>query len=435
VIERYTLPEIGRIWTDDFKFETWLKIEIFACEARTLSGEIPEADLELIKGKAVFNTQRVLEIEETTKHDVIAFLTNVSENLGNESRHIHYGMTSSDVLDTALSYQMKMSGELIRKKLHELIEVLEKRAQEHKYTLCIGRTHGIHAEPTSMGLKFALWFEEAKRNLKRLDAAIDSISVGKISGAVGNFEHLPPSVEDYVCSKMELKPAPVSTQVIQRDRHAEYLSSLATLGASLEKIAVEIRHLQKTEVLEAEEYFSKGQKGSSAMPHKRNPIVSERIAGLARLLRANAHAGFENVALWHERDISHSSVERVIIPDSCIIAYYMLNLSVNLIKNLLIYPENMSRNIDLTRGLVYSQKVLLALTKKGATREKAYSLVQEPAMQVWADQSKSLKEILLESPGVKDFLNDGEIEEIFNSDELLKNIDAIFKRTVELQEH
>ena len=374
MIERYTLPEMGKIWTEDFKFSTWLKIEILACEARCEMGDIPKKDLDIIKQKAKFDSKRVLEIEETTKHDVIAFLTNVAEYVGEEARHIHYGMTSSDILDTSLSLQMKSSGELLLKKLNELKIVLKKRAIEFKYTVCVGRSHGIHAEPTTMGLKFALWFEECKRNITRLEKAIETISVGKISGAVGTFEHLSPEVEKYVCKKLQLKPAPVSTQIIQRDRHAEFLTTLAIIGTSLEKIALEVRHLQKTEVLEAEEFFSKGQKGSSAMPHKRNPVISERIAGIARIIRANSSAALENIPLWHERDISHSSTERVIIPDSCIALDYILNQTIKLVQNLIVYPDNMLKNLNLTRGLVFSQTVLLALVNKGVSREDSYKL-------------------------------------------------------------
>ncbi|MCF8242821.1 MAG: adenylosuccinate lyase [Melioribacteraceae bacterium] len=431
MIERYTLPEMGKIFEDEFKYSTWLKIEILACESRAIRGEIPKADVEVIKAKANFNVERILEIEETTKHDVIAFLTNVAEYVGSESRHIHYGMTSSDILDTTLSYQMKTAGELLLAQLFELKTALKKRANEHKYSICVGRSHGIHAEPTSMGLKFALWYEETKRNIERLQSAISTISVGQISGAVGTFEHLSPEVEKYVCEQMGLKPAAVSTQVIQRDRHAEFLSTLAIVGATLEKIAVEIRHLQRTEVLEAEEYFSKGQKGSSAMPHKRNPIVSERITGLARLLRSNSIAALENVALWHERDISHSSVERIIVPDSCIILNYMLDLMIKLVDNLLIYPENMERNLNLTRGLVFSQTILLKLVNKGISREDAYKLVQEPAMDVWADKSKNLKDELINSDAIMKLFSKEEIEEIFNSKMMLKNIDYIFARSVE----
>lgn len=430
MIKRYTLPEMGKIWDDKFKFDTWLKIEILACEARANLGEIPFEDVEIIKSKANYDIDRVLEIEETTKHDVIAFLTNVAEYVGPESRHIHYGMTSSDILDTTLSYQMKIAGELILQQLYSLKAALKNRAIEHKNTICIGRSHGVHAEPTTMGLKFALWYEETKRNIDRLKKAIENISVGQISGAVGTFEHLSPKVEEYVCEKLGLKPAPVSTQVIQRDRHAEFLTTLALIGTTLEKIAIEIRHLQRTEVLEAEEYFSKGQKGSSAMPHKRNPIISERITGLARLLRSNSIAAMENVALWHERDISHSSVERVIVPDSCIALHYMLDLSIKLISNLIIYPEHMKRNLNLTRGLIFSQTVLLKLVEKGLTREESYKLVQENAMKVWEDESKNLKDELLNSETVLRYLSKEEIEETFDYQKMLKNVDYIFSRSV-----
>ncbi|NWG29612.1 MAG: adenylosuccinate lyase [Ignavibacteriaceae bacterium] len=430
MIERYTLPEMGRIFSDDFKYATWLKIEILACEARSELGEIPKSDLDVIKRKAKFDVKKILEIEETTKHDVIAFLTNVAEFVGPESRHIHYGMTSSDILDTTLSYQMKAAGELLLNRLIELKNTLKEQALKHKSTICVGRSHGIHAEPTTMGLKFALWFEETKRNILRLQNAIKVISVGQISGAVGTFDHLSPKVEEYVCEKLGLIPAPVSTQVIQRDRHAEFLTTLAVISSTLEKIAIEIRHLQRTEVLEAEEYFSAGQKGSSAMPHKRNPVISERIAGLSRILKSNSLAALDNVALWHERDISHSSVERVIIPDSCILLDYMLEQSNRLIKNLIIYPENMIRNLNLTRGLIYSQKVLLKLVDKGMTREEAYKLVQENAMRVWADHSRNLKDELSNSSEVLKFLNKAEIDEAFDFKKILKNVDFIFNRSV-----
>ena len=391
MIDRYTRSEMVRIWNEEFKLDTWLRIEILACEARNKLGAISNEELSEIKSKANFRLDRVLEIEETTKHDVIAFLTNVAEYVGPASRHIHYGMTSSDILDTALAFQLKASGELLLKNLEELKISLKKKALEHKNTLCVGRSHGIHAEAYSMGLKFALWFEEAKRNIDRLKHAIEIVSVGKISGAVGTFEHLPPFVEEYVCKELELKPEPVATQVVQRDRHAEFLTTLAITGSSLEKIAIEIRHLQRTEVLEAEEYFSKGQKGSSAMPHKRNPIVSERITGISRILRANSMAALENIALWHERDISHSSVERIILPDSCIALDYALHLTRQLIDRLIIYPENMLTNLNLTRGLIFSQSLLLRLTEKGMLREDAYALVQKTSMEVWADKSKNLK--------------------------------------------
>lgn len=432
MIQRYTLPEMGKIWEDEFKYNTWLQIEILACEARAVLGDISKDDVKVIKEKANFDVDRILEIEETTKHDVIAFLTNVAEYVGPESRHIHYGMTSSDILDTTLAYQMKTAGEILLGQLKDLRNALKKRASEHKHTICVGRSHGIHAEPTTMGLKFALWFEETKRNIIRLENAIKNISVGQISGAVGTFEHLPLEVEEYVCKKMELSPAPVSTQIIQRDRHSEFLNTLALIGATLEKISIEIRHLQRTEVLEAEEFFSKGQKGSSAMPHKRNPIISERVTGIARLLRGNAMAALENVALWHERDISHSSVERIIIPDSCIILNYGLDLMIKLIENLLIYPKNMLNNLNITRGLVFSQTVLLKLIGKGVSREDAYKMVQTPAMQVWADAQKNFKSELLNSKEISEYLSKEEIEDIFDTKQMLKNVDNIFNRTINL---
>ena len=431
MIDRYTLPAMGVIWKDQFKYNTWLQIEILACEARAGMGEIPKEDVELIRQYAKFDIKRVLEIEETTKHDVIAFLSNIAEYLGPESRHIHYGMTSSDILDTTLSVQMKTAGEMLLKRLHELKSELKTRAIEHKYTVCVGRSHGIHAEPTTMGLKFALWYEEIKRNVTRLQSAIHIISVGQISGAVGTFEHLSPKVEEYVCNKLGLSPAPISTQVIQRDRHAEFITTLAIIGATLEKIATEIRHLQRTEVREAEEYFSKGQKGSSAMPHKRNPIISERITGLARILRGNSIAALENVALWHERDLSHSSVERVIIPDSCVALDYMLDLMTKLIKNLVIYPENMITNLNLTRGLIFSQAVLLKLVNKGVIREEAYRIVQTMCMEVWKDNSKSLKDELIKSKEVRNHITEEEINIIFDNNNLLKNVDFIFARTID----
>jgi adenylosuccinate lyase len=403
---------------------------VLACEARAKLGEISKKDVKIIKSRANFNVERILQIEETTQHDVIAFLTNVAEYVGPASRHIHYGMTSSDVLDTTLSYQMRKAGEILLRDLSELKNILKQKAFEHKNTLCIGRTHGIHAEPTTMGLKFALWYAETSRNIHRLHNAIKSISVGQISGAVGTFDHLSPKVEEYVCNKMGLKPDPISTQVIQRDRHAEYLTVLSIIGGTLEKIATEIRHLQKTEVLEAEEFFAKGQKGSSAMPHKRNPIICERIAGMARILRGNAIAALENISLWHERDITHSSVERVIIPDSCILLDYMLAKTISLIKNLIIYPDNMMANLNLTRGLIFSQKVLLKITEKGATREEAYKIVQTCAMDVWADKAKNLKDELLKSPKANKFLSKKEIDSIFDFKKMLKSVNYIYKRTV-----
>ncbi len=418
---------MGTIWSEKNKLSIWLQIEILACEAQAQLGAIPSEAASVIREKAAFDIDRIAAIEEEVKHDVIAFLTNVGEYVGPESRFIHLGMTSSDVLDTALAVQMKQSGELLLKGLKGLKEVLARRAVEFKNTIMVGRTHGVHAEPVTMGLKFVLWYEETKRNIARLERAIETISVGMISGAVGTFEHLSPKVEEYVCKKLELKPAPVSTQVLQRDRHAEFMTTLAIIGASLEKFATEIRHLQKTEVFEAEEYFSKGQKGSSAMPHKRNPVKCERIAGLARVLRGNAMAALENVALWNERDITHSSVERVVIPDSCILLDYMIYLTTNVLDRLLVYPENMLANLNLTRGLIFSQPVLLALTKKGMKREDAYRLVQKNAMEAWQNKQE-FKDLLKTEPEITAILSQKEIDELFDLTKSTKHVDTIFKR-------
>lgn len=431
MIERYALPEMKYIWEDENKYTIWKKIEILACEARAAKGEVPPEDLQTIKEKAAFEVARVNEIELVTNHDVIAFLTNMAEHIGPASRHVHYGMTSSDVLDTTLSIQLKESGELLQKSMLQLDMILKEQAIKYKYTYCVGRTHGIHAEPTTLGLKFALWYEENKRNLARLSAAIKSISVGQISGAVGTYDHLTPDIEEYVCKQLGLEPAPVSTQVIQRDRHAEFLSVLAIVGGSLEKIATEIRHLQKTEVLEAEEPFKKGQKGSSAMPHKRNPIICERVAGLARVLRGNATAAMENINLWHERDITHSSVERIIAPDSCQLLFYMLHLMKNVLKALVVHADNMDKNLHITRGLVFSQKVLLLLVEKGLTREDAYAVVQRSAMQVWDNKTGNLLELLLQDEKVQSVIEPSELSELFDLKNSLRNIDVIFKRTVE----
>jgi adenylosuccinate lyase len=428
MIARYTRPAMGAIWSDDNRFRIWLDIEILACEAQMELGIVPPEAVEEIRAKANFDTARILEIEETVKHDVIAFLTNVAEYVGPASRFIHLGMTSSDVLDTCLAVQLKQAGELLMAGLERLKVVLARRANEFKHTLCVGRTHGIHAEPTTFGLKLALWHEECKRNIGRLERAIAAVSAGTISGAVGTFEHLSPFVEQYVCGRLGLTAEPVATQVVQRDRHAEFLSTLAIIGSSLEKIAVEIRHLQRSEVLEAEEFFSKGQKGSSAMPHKRNPIVSERLCGLARLLRANAAAAMENNALWHERDISHSSVERVICPDSTITLDYMLHLAANLIDNLLVYPQTMADNIGRTYGLVYSGTVLLELVGCGITREEAYALVQRAAMKSWAEK-RPLRETLREEPEITTLLNAEKIDDIFSSaTRLFERVNFIFDR-------
>jgi adenylosuccinate lyase len=427
MIERYTRPAMGKLWEDENKFSVWLEIETLACEAQAELGVIPKEAVKVIREKGSFSVDRILEIEQEVKHDVIAFLTNVGEYVGPESRFIHLGMTSSDVLDTALAVQMKQSGELLLTGLEGLRDVLSKRAKEYKHTIMIGRTHGVHAEPITFGLKLALWYAEVVRDIERLKSALKTISVGKISGAVGTYQHLDPAVERYVCKKLGLKPAPVSTQVLQRDRHAEFMNTLAVCGCSLEKFATEIRHLQKTEVLEAEEFFSKGQKGSSAMPHKRNPIVCERIAGLARVLRSNALAAMENVALWHERDISHSSVERVIVPDSCILLDFILADMTKIIEHLLVYPEHMARNLNATRGLIFSQEVLLALTKKGMKREDAYKMVQEQAMKVWKEE-KDFKALLLGSEEVMKILSSKEIDELFDPKRSLKHVDYIFEQ-------
>ena len=428
MIERYTRPAMGKIWEDENKFRIWLEIETLACEAQAELGIVPKEAVKVIREKGNFNVARILEIEHEVKHDVIAFLTNVGEYVGPESRFIHLGMTSSDVLDTALAVQMKQSAELLLKDMEGLKDIFERRAKEFKYTVMIGRTHGIHAEPITFGLKLALWYTEMERNIGRLNASLKTISVGKISGAVGTYQHLDPFVERYVCEKLGLQPAPISTQIIQRDRHAEFMNVLAICGCSLEKFATEIRHLQKTEVLEAEEYFSKGQKGSSAMPHKRNPIVCERVAGLARLLRSNALAAMENVALWHERDISHSSVERVIIPDSCILLDFILADMTKIIDRLLVYPEYMTRNLNATRGLIFSQEVLLALTKKGMKREDAYRIVQEQAMKVWQEE-KEFKALLLGSDDVMKLLSKKELDELFDPKRSLKHVDYIFEHS------
>jgi len=431
MIPRYSPSDIAAIWSEEAKMQRWLEIELAAVEARVKLGEVPEKDFIVIKKKTRFDVERILEIEKTTKHDVIAFLTNVAEYVGAESRHIHQGMTSSDVLDTALSMQMRDAGNIILADIERLIKILAKRAKEFKYTLQIGRTHGVHAEPITFGLKLALWYEEMKRNHERLKRAIDVVSVGKISGAVGTFEHLSPKVEEYVCEKLGLQPDPVSTQIIQRDRHAEYLCTLAVIASSIEKFSVECRHLQRTEVLETEEFFSEGQKGSSAMPHKRNPITFERLSGLARVVRANALSGLENVALWHERDISHSSVERIVMPDSTIALCYMVRQFSDAIEKLLIYPERMFKNFDSSYGLISSQSILLALTTKGLTREEAYKLVQRNAMKSWREKIH-LKTLILNDADIRAHLSETEIEHLFSADALMeklkKNVDYIFHR-------
>ena len=427
MIERYTLPEMGKIWSDQSKFEAWWKVELEVCRVQCERGVIPSEDFKNIEEKATFNVKRILEIEEEVKHDVIAFLTNIAENVGESSRFIHKGMTSSDLLDTSLAIQLAQAGDLIRDKIIELIDVIGKRAIEFKETLCIGRSHGIHAEPVTFGLKFLIWKKEMERNLRRFDLALEDVKVGQISGAVGTYQHLDPEVEILTMEKLGLDAAPVSNQVVQRDRHAHFVATLATIGSTLDKIAVEIRHLQRTEVLEAEEFFSKGQKGSSAMPHKRNPILTERISGMARLLRGYAVTALENVALWHERDISHSSAERVILPDACITLDFLLGQTAKVLKNLLVYPENMMRNMNLTNGLIFSQEVLLKLVEKGIVREKAYKMVQDNAMQVWRE-GKDFKTLLFQDDAIMEYLTKEEVEELFGFEKLLGRVNQIFEK-------
>jgi len=418
---------MSSIWEPENKFKIWLKVEILACEALAKKGEIPKSALKDIQTKSQFNVDRIDEIEREVKHDVIAFLTCVAEHVGESARYMHMGMTSSDVLDTALAVQMKQSATLILKELSAFKVVLERQAKKYKLTPTIGRSHGIHAEPLTFGLKIANWYEEVKRNINRLKRARQTIAYGQISGAVGTFACIDPDVEEYVCAKLGLKPAPVSSQVIQRDRHAEFFSALAIIAGTIDKIATEIRHLQRTEVLEAEEFFSKGQKGSSAMPHKRNPIISEQMSGLARVVRANAFAAMENIPLWHERDISHSSVERIIGPDSTILIHYMLRKMTKMMDGLVVYPDNMMRNLEKTGGLIYSQSVLLALVRKGITREEAYKLVQKNAMQSW-EKGKDFLMLLKKDKEISKLLSVTEIDKTFKLTTQYKNIDRIFKR-------
>jgi len=427
MIERYTRPEMGAIWTDENKYKAWLEVEILACEAWAELGEIPKADVQKIRENARFDVERILEIEQETRHDVVAFTRAVSESLGEERKWVHYGLTSTDVVDTALSYLIKQANEIIEKDLERFIEILNQKAIEHKYTVMMGRTHGVHAEPTTFGLKMALWHEEMKRNLERFRQAADGIRYGKLSGAVGTYANIDPFVEQYVCGKLGLKPAPISTQTLQRDRHAYYIATLSLIATSIEKFATEIRGLQKSETREVEEFFSKGQKGSSAMPHKRNPIGSENMTGMARVLRGYMVTAYENVSLWHERDISHSSAERIILPDATIAINYMLNRFGNIVKNLTVFPENMKRNMDKTLGLIYSQRVLLALIDKGMSREAAYDTVQPKAMESWEKQVP-FKELLKKDPAIQSRLTEAELEACFDYHYHLKHVDTIFDR-------
>ncbi len=427
MIPRYTLPEMAEVWSEENKLRKWLDIEILAVEARVERGEVPQEALREIRERASFDLARVREIEETVHHDVIAFLTNVAENVGESSRYLHYGMTSSDILDTGLALQMREAMDLIIAEAASLASLLREKALQHRDLAMVGRTHGVHAEPMVFGQKLALWAFEMARNLRRLREAREVVSCGKLSGAVGTYAHLDPAVEEYVCGRLGLKTAEVSTQVLQRDRHAECLAAIAVAGASLEKFALEIRGLQRTEILEAEEPFRSGQKGSSAMPHKRNPVLCERICGLARILRANAVAAMENVALWHERDISHSSVERVIIPDSTTLLHYMLVKFRDILRDLHLHPDNMRRNLGLTRGLIFSESVLLALVDTGLTREEAYALVQRNAMESWAS-GKELLSLLLEDTEVTARLSREELEACFDLQVRLRNVSRIFER-------
>jgi len=427
VIDRYRRPEMARIWSREARYDAWLRVELAVCEVHGRRGLIPADALGRIKARARVSAERIDEIEKTTRHDVIAFLTDLEESLGADSRYVHIGMTSSDVLDTALALQLQQSAELLLAGLVRFRAAVRALALAHKDTPCVGRTHGIHAEPMSFGLKPALWYTEAGRNLERLKRAREAVRVGKISGAVGTFAHVDPDVEEEVCRLLGLEPAPVSTQIVQRDRHAEFASALAIIAASLEKVALEIRALQRTEILEAEEPFAEGQKGSSAMPHKRNPVSCEQVCGLARLVRSNSLAALENVALWHERDISHSSVERVILPDSTILVDYMLHQMTRIIEGLQVYPERMKENMDRSFGLIYSQRVLLKLAEKGLPRQAAYELVQRSAMQAWRERT-AFRDLLAADPEIMAKLAPAELEACFDPSWYLRNVDAVFRR-------
>ncbi len=427
MIPRYTREEMGRLWTDEAKFSTWLEVEIAICEGWNKLGVIPDDDLKAIQEKARVDVDRINELEKITRHDVIAFMSAVGETVGPSARFIHLGVTSSDILDTALAVMLKRASALILKDIDTILAVLKRRAYEFKDVPQMGRSHGIHAEPITFGLKLALWYAEMERNRQRFEAAVEDIAVGKISGAVGTFANVDPRVEAHVCEKLGLKPAPVSTQIIQRDRHAHFFGTLAVMAGTLEKMATEIRHLQRTEVLEAEEKFAKGQKGSSAMPHKRNPVGSENICGLARLVKSYAQASLDNIALWHERDISHSSVERVIAPDGCILIDYMLNRMRSILDGLVVYPERMMENINRTHGLIYSQRVLLALIDKGVLRDEAYLMVQRNAMRSW-EEGADFKTLLSKAPDISRRLTADELAELFDISYHLKHVDTIFER-------
>ena len=427
MISRYSREEMTKIWTEENRFDAWLEVEILASEAWAELGIIPKEEVKNIRPNARIDVERIKEIEAETRHDVVAFTRQISETLGEEKKWVHYGLTSTDVVDTAQSYILKQANEIIEKDLKHFIEILADKAREHKHTLMMGRTHGVHAEPTSFGIKMALWHQEMTRNLKRFKDVREEIEVGKMSGAVGTFANIPPEVEEYVCKHLGLTPAPVSTQTLQRDRHAHYVAVLALIATSVEKFAVEIRHLQKTETREVEEAFAKGQKGSSAMPHKRNPIGSENVTGIARVIRGYVSTAYENVPLWHERDISHSSAERIMLPDVTIALNYMLNRFGRIMKNLTVFPENMKANIDKTFGLVYSQQVMLTLIDKGLSREEAYDLVQPKAMESW-ETKVPLRELAGKDPRIQEVLTTEELDECFNENHHLSRVDTIFKR-------
>ena len=427
MIPRYTLPEMGALWSEAARFQKWLDVELAVCEVHAEMGTIPREALAEIKARAAFTVERINEIERTTDHDVIAFTTALAENIGEAARFVHYGLTSSDVVDTANALLLRDACDLLLKRVDALLEVLRRRAHEFKRTPQVGRTHGVHAEPTSFGLTFALWFDEMRRNRARLERAREAVAVGKISGAVGAFAHLDPEVEERVCARLGLRAAPVSTQIIQRDNYAEYLSTAAVAASSLDKFALQIRHWQRTEVREAQEQFKRGQKGSSAMPHKRNPILSERICGMARLLRGYAVAGLESVALWHERDISHSSAERVVLPDASIALDYMLAKATSLIDTLVVYPDKMLENLNLTRGLVFSQQLLLALTQAGVSREESYEWVQRNAMKAW-DEGADFRALILSDPDISAHVPAERVERVFSLDTYTRNVDKIFAR-------
>lgn len=427
MIERYTREEMGKIWSEQNKYEAWLEVELLACEAWAELGVIPKEDVVKLREKASFDLSRIYEIEAETRHDVVAFTRAVSESLGEERKWVHYGLTSTDVVDTALSYLMKQANDIIRRDLEQFLTILKDKAIEHKHTVMMGRTHGVHAEPTTFGLKLALWYEEMKRNLDRFNKAAEDVEFGKLSGAVGTYANIDPFVEQYVCKQIGLSPAPLSTQTLQRDRHAAYMSVLGLIATSIEKFATEIRGLQKTEVREVEEFFATGQTGSSAMPHKRNPIASENMSGMARVVRGYMVTAYENVSLWHERDISHSSAERIIIPDATIAVNYMLNRFMNVVKNLTVFPENMKRNIDHTYGVIFSQRVLLALIDSGMAREEAYNIVQPLAMKAW-DTGVHFKDLIEQDEKVVKTLSQSKIDHCFDYTYHLKKVDFVFER-------